>query len=419
MVCRLQKDSRRGDQAGLGKVTIMKRAVIKAAVSVVVAALIHSTTFAGNLNETPQTPAPQCPLNFPVDPVTVAPNQPEVPTRSTVGIINALCEVTLNFVGCGFIPTSIVLTCDSNGDGVAELVVPLKNIVALNGNLVRATLAPLSEQLPGTPFPLACCGGQVNITLSRTVTSGDDNVFGTFTQSVTCPVDLGQRAPVVISVSPSDGDCAVGQNLFVPGSCFIQPDGKPNVTRVFAVERGNSNNVVEATRFVILNPNLIDAFFEFGAASAGKTFLIFATGPNGTSRNLTALPAGAPAACPTGNEQGIQVSFTCRSGSTGGGSPTPQPPVIVACRLERSPSGSFSLSVFGLGAIFKTGASVTVGGIAPKKVQLKDPGPDPNTFGRLVLKGKICKALPGIITVINPGGAALAPFQCNQSCAAQ
>jgi hypothetical protein len=67
---------------------------------------------------------------------------------------------------------------------------------------------------------------------------------------------------------------------------------------------------------VILNPNLIDAFFDFGAlGSAGRRFAIFVSGPNGTSRNLFALPAGAPPGCVLGNEQGLQVTFTCNVAS--------------------------------------------------------------------------------------------------------
>src|SRR6185369_16196087 len=73
-----------------------------------------------------------CPIIFPDRPVAVAPNQPAVPNQSTIGIINALCDVTLDFVGCGFTPSSITLGCDTNGDGTADLGIPLKNITPIN-----------------------------------------------------------------------------------------------------------------------------------------------------------------------------------------------------------------------------------------------------------------------------------------------
>src|SRR5205085_8170595 len=102
--------------------------------------------------------------------------------------------------------------------------------------------------------------------------------------------------------------------------CFLLGDGKSNVTSVFAVERGNPANVIQSRAFVIVNTNVIDALFDFGAANAGKTFLIYAAGPNGTSRNLTALPEGTPTPCPLGNEQGVQVTVTCKAATGGGGS---------------------------------------------------------------------------------------------------
>ncbi|HET9530459.1 MAG TPA: hypothetical protein VFQ92_08915, partial [Blastocatellia bacterium] len=348
--------------------------------------------------------------------VTVAPGQPVVEPGSTRGIVNALCEVTLNLVNCGFFPTSVILTCDTNGDGVAELVVPLKNVTVVNGNLVRATLAPFSEQLPGTPFPLTCCGGTVSLVLSRTIRGGDDNIFGDFTQTVTCEIDIGLRAPVVVSVSPSEGDCSIEQNLFIPGSCFIQPDGTPNVTRVFAVDRNNPDHVIEAKRFVILNTNLIDALFDFGSENAGKTFLFFVTGPNGTSRNLTELPENAPEGCPTGNEQGVPVTFTCKSG--GGAQPAPAPPelpAITGCQLNRSASGAFTLTVIGR---FAEGGKLTVNGVEPKKTKLKARDTQANLFTRAVLKGRLCGNIPGPITYTSPGGVASALFQCNQTCPA-
>src|SRR5262245_24658862 len=176
-----------------------------------------------------------CPFIFPAGAVLVAPNQPAVADRSTVGIINALCDVTLDFVGCGFTPSRIAINCDTNADGVNDLAIPLTNITIVNRLLLQATIPSLATT-PGTAFPLSCCGGPATITMSRTVTGGDNNVFGDFTQTITCPIDLGFRAPVVISASPSGGNCAIGQNLVIVGSCFLQANGTPNVTSVFAVD---------------------------------------------------------------------------------------------------------------------------------------------------------------------------------------
>ncbi|HEX5736673.1 MAG TPA: hypothetical protein VF131_27830 [Blastocatellia bacterium] len=386
----------------------MKRFIITALnilITVILISLVSS--FAEAQTENPQG----CPVVLPQGTVRVSPDQPEIAEGSTVGIINALCEVTLNFVGCGFMPNEITISCDSNGDGVADALIPLKNITLVNGNLVQATLVPLAPQLPGTPFPLTCCGGIARLTLTRRVGAGDDNIFGDFTQSITCNIDLGQRAPLVLSATPSDGLCAVPQNLIIPGACFIQGDGKPNVTRVFAVERSNPANVIDSPHFVILNNNLIDAFFDFTSANAGKVFLIYASGPNGTSRNLR-IPAEAPEGCVLGNEQGIQVAFTCNAPQPVGGGDSPASFVdISSCDLKRSQAGVYSLVLIGR---FKQGASVRIGGVSPKKVKLKDStGPD--TFGKMVIKGRVCDNLPAAIVVTNDG-IPTAPFQCAASC---
>jgi hypothetical protein len=356
-----------------------------------------------------------CPIIFPDGPVTVAPNQPAVADQSTVGIINALCDVTLNFIGCGFSPTAIAITCDTNGDAVPDISIPLQDIEAINPLLVQATI-PVLATTPGTAFPLVCCGGQATIILSRTVSSGDDNIFGDYTQTITCAIDLGTRAPVVISASPSDGDCSIGQNLLIAGACFVLADGKPNVTSVFAVEVGNPTNVIQASPIEILSTNLIDAFFQFGASNAGKTFLIYASGPNGTSRNLTELPSSAPDDCPLGNEQGVKVTFACKSAGTSGGAGSGSASIAVlnSCRVDREASGVFVLSVFGKG--IRTGATLTVGGVTPKKVKLRDPDPVDDTFTRIVVKKKFCDSLPGAVVITNPDGTSSAPLLCSERC---
>ena len=263
-----------------------------------------------------------------------------VTTPGTTGLVNALCAVQLNLVGCGFFPnevtticqgfqgetgipiqragktvtTAATLSCDTNGDGIAETTVALVNVTPVSCNLVRATI-PVSGFFGATStsgFPAACCGGAGTITITTTFSSGDNNAFGPFTRTVVCAIALGTRAPVVISVSPSSGNCSIPQDLLITGACFII-NGVPNVTSVFAIDRANAATRINATAFFIIDAGVIDAFFNFGSANAGKTFLIFVSGPNGTSRNITSAVAGSPANCPLGNEQGIQVTFTCDS----------------------------------------------------------------------------------------------------------
>ena len=382
-----------------------------------------------------------------------------VTTPSTTGLINALCAVQASIVGCGFFPnettiicqgfqsdtgvplqrngktvsTAVTLACDTNGDGIVNATIALGAVTPVNKNLVRATFNPLAA-FPGTAFPTACCGGAATLTVTTTFTAGDNNIFGPFTRTVVCPIALGVRAPVVFSVTPSDGNCGVPiQNLIVTGACFCLPNGTGGVTSAFAVEVGNPSNVIGALAVKNLSCFLVDAEFRFTSANAGKSFLIFLVGPGGTSRNLTTLPAGAPAGCPLGNEQGIQVTFTCNTttpctpGTPGCLPCVPGDPrlecstpldiaVVNGCRLNRSASGVFTLDVTGRN--FKDNATVTVSGASPKKVKFKDSDIGTNTFNRLTLKGRLCRNLPGVIIVTNPGGRASLPFQCNERCPA-
>jgi len=92
----------------------------------------------------------------------------------------------------------------------------------INKNLVRGTVAAVSAaQLPGTGFPLTCCGACSSY-LTTSFTTGDNNIFGPFSRTATCfIVDLGVRAPVVISVTRRGGNCAICQDLLISGACFV------------------------------------------------------------------------------------------------------------------------------------------------------------------------------------------------------
>ena len=179
------------------------------------------------------------------------------------------------------------------------------------------------------------------------------------------------------------------------------------VTSVFAVEQGNPNNVFQATVFHVLNPNLIDAFFNFGTANAGKTFLIFVVGPGGTSQNLTTAPANPSASGCTGqalgNHPGIQVTFRCRPGTATGGTG-------AAGINSASFDGNFLVIN---GSNIQDGAEVYLGTTKAKKVKYKGLATGSNTFTKLVVKG-LCGA-NGQLT-IRQSGTTSAPYTLSQLC---
>ncbi len=395
---------------------------------------------------------PQC---FTVVPGTV------VTTPTTTGVVNALCAVQLNLVGCGFFPnettiicqgfqtetgiplqrpgktvtTSATLACDTNGDGTPEAVIALTSVTPVSCNLLRATIPVSASFGPNstTGFPAACCGGVSTITVTTSFTIGDNNVFGAFTRTTTCTLNLGTRAPVVISVTPSSGPCGLLQDVLITGACFQFAQAVPNttpiigtVTSVFAVDLANAVNVIQAMDFTVLNANLIDAHFNFTSASAGKTFVVHVVGPGGTSRGLITPVAGQPAGCALSNEQGCLpcIEFTCTA--------TTPPPVdgipvdqalVNGCKLDRNPAGNFVLDIFGKN--LKPDADIRVGSITPKVVRPREPDPGfAGGFLRITLKGRICNGLPGTIVVTNPpavpGGPTTPsqPFVCAERCAA-
>jgi hypothetical protein len=323
------------------------------------------------------------------------------------------------------VTTAATLACDTNGDAVPDVTIALAAVTPVNCNLVTATI-PISATFGSTSssgFAAACCGGPATITVTTTFTAGDNNIFGPFTRSAVCSLNLGTRAPIVFSVTPSGGDCSLAdQDLLISGACFQftqfvagGPNIVGNVTSVFAVDIANPANVIQARTFVVLNPNLIDAHFNFGSANAGKTFLIFVTGPGGTSRNLTTLPAGSPAGCAIGNEQGIQVTFKCNAPGTPGGPGTPiDIATVTNCKLDRQANGTFILDVTGLK--IKANATVTVGGVAPKKIKVVEVEPGTTNPTKLRLVKRLCGNLPGNIVITNPGAPASAPFLCTERC---
>src|SRR5882724_6138432 len=259
-------------------------------------------------------------------PFVVAPNQPQF-------LIDALGPVDIFVVGSGFLPnesttvcqgfdtggvplqrpgktvaTSLSLGIDNNGDSIIDVTIPLTNVVPMGPNLIKGTLATVTG-LPGTAFPLTACGPNAVLSVNTTFTAGDNNAFGPFTSNGTSSTfSIGSRAPVVLTAVPTGGECSVSQTLAITGACFNQGNGAPNVTSVTAVSGGT---VVTATSFTIVDSTHLMATFNLPPGSSGSVFRVFANGPNGSSRNLTTLPAGTPPGVPLGNEAGNAVTFSC------------------------------------------------------------------------------------------------------------
>jgi Calx-beta domain/HYR domain len=300
----------------------------------------------------------------------VLPN-PFVTTLTTdpKSLINAYAPVTVNLLGTGFfandastvcqtpntgdkanpegvspssvparvgmtITTTATAVFDTNGDGIPDLSVPAGSVTPVSRNLVTVTFPPLANASGtgmGSPFPFLAPGGLATFTSMVTFTKGDNEIFnllaaGGFNRTASLSFDTGARAPVVVGSSPSSGDASVPQTLTITGFDFQytastnippQPVTNPptppfaprtfNVNAVFAVQKDNPANVIQATTFNVLNSTTISATFNFSGAPPGTQFLIFAQNAAGRSRNAVTAPGGAS---PNGNEQGNLVVFT-------------------------------------------------------------------------------------------------------------
>jgi len=374
---------------------------------------------------------------------TVVPSPFVTTPNAGTDLVDAICAVQLNIVGCGFFPnevtticqgfqtetgvplqrpgktvtTAATLSCDTNGDGIAETTVALVSVTPVSCNLIRATI-PVSttfQPLSNSGFPSACCGGTGTVLVTTSFTAGDNNVFGAFTRTVTCSLALGNRAPLVTSVTPSTGACGTIQDLLISGACFIV-NGVPNVTSVFALEIANTANRVNALDFTVLTANLIDAHFNFTSANAGKKFVVFVQGPGGISRGLLTATGTCAA---LGNESGVLdfIAFTCNANVNPVPGPTSGIAVVTGCKLDRKDTGQFFLDVTGTN--IKEGAVATVGGVTPKKIKVIEVESGTTNPTKLRLQKKICNGLPGNVIITNPQAAPSQPFNCTERCPAQ
>jgi hypothetical protein len=62
---------------------------------------------------------------------------------------------------------------------------------------------------------------------------------------------------------------------------------------------------------------------------------------------------------------------------------------------------------------------VTVGGKSPKKTKMKGETEESDVYSKIILKGRICEGLPGMISILNPNGALSVPFHCGEACTGQ
>jgi hypothetical protein len=209
-------------------------------------------------------------------------------------------------------------------------------------------------------------------------------------------VALTLNAPEVGSIPASTSGCLLGQTQYIFPAIVRPPCGS---IPLYAVDLRGDQNVDLYIRFnqrVAMEDGRIIA--DFSAQSDSMTEFII---PDPVAQEGVYYIAVANCSSEKANFTIVARSF-------------PYEPPIPTCDLERSPSGSFSLVI--LSHCIKRGASITVGGVTPKKVKFKLPDPTGTFFAKVIAKGKVCRGLPGAIIIRNPGESPAIAFQCNEVC---
>ncbi|HYP27981.1 MAG TPA: hypothetical protein VE262_14795 [Blastocatellia bacterium] len=112
----------------------------------------------------------------------------------------------------------------------------------------------------------------------------------------------------------------------------------------------------------------------------------------------------------------LSVPHSFASGSKVFAQGDDQLPDIISCQLKRSSTGQFRLRLTANSDRLVEGITLTIGGVSPKRLKLKDRQPGTDFFFAVVAKGRVCRGLPGDIVVTFPNGRTSTPFRCFQIC---
>jgi hypothetical protein len=97
--------------------------------------------------------------------------------------------------------------------------------------------------------------------------------------------------------------------------------------------------------------------------------------------------------------------------------PAPPRAVVNGCLLERNEAGVFRRIISG--SNMNANATVRISGTLFPKVKFRKPdSANPGRFTKVIVKGRVCRELPGAIVITNAGVNEFPrdPFQCNHAC---
>jgi len=179
----------------------------------------------------------------------------------------------------------------------------------------------------------------------------------------------------------------VGQNLVIPGSCFLLAMAKPNVTSVFG-RRAKQSRPRHSIKPLCHSQHEFDrcVFWNSARQARVRLFLIYAAGQTEPAAPETALPAQAPQGCPLGNsrrESDVSRARVDREVLIREGHRRQFRPAFLqtGAQLRRA------FSILTLVGKFSRWRFRIDRGVAPRKIKLKDFDPTTNRFSRMTLKG--------------------------------
>ncbi|HJQ22383.1 MAG TPA: hypothetical protein VKA60_00615 [Blastocatellia bacterium] len=219
------------------------------------------------------------------------------------------------------------------------------------------------------------------------------------TAEVTGETSFGE----ILAAAP--GSCSLGQTQYRVTTPPTSPCVGGTLFNVFAQSNQNINLYIRRDQRVAV---------EDGRIVADMT----TTAPRGSQ--FISLPSGGTFFIAVGNCSTATADYVISLNQAIIDPPPPDLPLIIGCQLMRNPNGSYVLDVFGTN--IRAGATVTVGGVAPKKIRFIElvPGTT-DRYQTIRLVKKFCGSLPGNIVVTNPpgtcGSSPSGGFFCNRACA--
>ena len=319
-----------------------------------------------------------------------------MPTTGENAICPQFCGQTAPLCRAGKSVTySLVFKFDEDGDGITDATIEFTDpdVVVTNEFTIRLTVDFSQTNL---------CGGDVEVCIFAVYGFGDDNKYFELQQldgdaplevapvTLTCAstIDIGARAPVVLSIAPDTVACEDPddpdnvEDVQIAGLCFFG-----SITSAFITTNPDGTGTrVDLSNVVNVQSNIVTATVPIAQLTPDTPYYVFVVRSDGV--RSTSYP----------NAFGFDVTFTCLSEET------PEEPEIrlTSCRVVRNSVGKLILQVNGENFV-PNDSIVLLNGVPCRrnKYPARFINPTSGTTTRINCSGGLSGLLPATVTVRN------------------